>query len=148
MIEIDKLSLEEWLTCLKPYQQDAIKKLVASYGEEEAAKAWLMATGPIQTATFGGVNKNFEDSPIYWNRFKNEFDKLICGHPDYHEEQKKLLGMGKTIGLGCVTNVANYLAPIINMDPALIVPSLVLVLHITAKMGVRAYCSTKNCMDS
>ena len=42
MIEIDNLSLNEWYTCLKPYQRAIIEQLVAKYGEERAAEelAW------------------------------------------------------------------------------------------------------------
>lgn len=144
MIEIDSLSLEEWYTCLKPYQKITIEQLVSKYGEERAAEEWLTARGPIQTVTFGGTQTNVTETSKYWSRFKDEFDKLICGHPDYDKEQRKFLTAGKTIGLGSVTTLANWLAPIINMAPAILVPALVLVLHTTAKMGIKAYCSTKH----
>lgn len=143
MIEIDNLSLDEWYSCLKPYQKTVIEQLVAKYGEEKAAEEWLMSRGPMQTATFGGVQIGSENPTNYWNRFKTEFDKLICGHPDYEKEQEKFLATGKTIGLGCVTALANWIAPIIGMSPALLVPAIILLLHTMAKMGVKAYCSTK-----
>lgn len=100
MIEIDSLSLEEWYTCLKPYQKITIEQLVSKYGEERAAEEWLTARGPIQTVTFGGTQTNVTETSKYWSRFKDEFDKLICGHPDYDKEQRKFLTAGKTIGLG------------------------------------------------
>lgn len=68
----------------------------------------------------------------------------ICGHPDYDKEQQKFLAAGKTIGLESVTALANWLSPIVNMAPVILVPALVLVLHTTAKMGIKAYCSTKH----
>ena len=89
MIEIDNLSLDEWYTCLKPYQKNAIEQLVAKYGEEKAAEEWLTARGPMQTATFGGTQTKAEDTHSYWNRLRTEIDKLICGHPDYKKEQEK-----------------------------------------------------------
>lgn len=143
MIEIDKLSLEEWYNCIKPYQKRVIEQLVANYGEEKASEEWLTARGPIQTVTFGGSQSNTVDSPKYWSRLKDEFDKLICGHPDYEKEQKKILAAGKTIGIGSVTALANWLSPIVGMSPPILVPSIILILHTTSKMGVKAYCSTK-----
>lgn len=107
MIEIDDLSLNEWYACLKPYQKVVIEQLVSKYGEEKAAEEWLTARGPIQTATFGGSQTNTAEAQNYWSRLKDEFDKLICGHPDYEKEQKKFLAAGKSIGLGSVTALSN-----------------------------------------
>ena len=87
MIEIDDLSLNEWYACLKPYQKVVIEQLVSKYGEEKAAEEWLTARGPIQTATFGGSQTNTTDAQSYWSRLKDEFDKLICGHPDYENKR-------------------------------------------------------------
>lgn len=72
MIEIDNLSLNEWYTCLKPYQRAIIEQLVAKYGEERAAEEWLTARGPMQTATFGGSQVNAENAPKYWDRLRSE----------------------------------------------------------------------------
>ena len=143
MIEIDNLSLNEWYTCLKPYQRAIIEQLVAKYGEERAAEEWLTARGPIQTATFGGSQVNAENAPKYWDRLRSEIDKLICGHPDYKKEQEKILAAGKSIGLGGVTALANWLSPLIGMSPALLTPAIILILHTMATMGVKAYRATK-----
>ena len=143
MIEIDNLSLEEWYTCLKPYQKAFIEQLVAKYGEEKAAEEWLTARGPMQTATFGGVQVKAEDTPNYWKRLRTEIDKFICGHPDYEKEQEKFVVAGKPIGLGGVTALASWLSSIIGMSPAILVPAIILILHTMSKMGVKAYCSTK-----
>lgn len=143
MIEIENLSLDEWYSCLKPYQKTSIEQLVAKYGEEKAAEEWLMSRGPMQTATFGGSQANAENAPKYWDRLRSEIDKLICGHPDYKKEQEKILAAGKSIGLGGVTTLANWLSPLIGMSPALLTPAIILILHTMAKMGVKAYCATK-----
>lgn len=135
MIEIDNLSLNEWYTCLKPYQRAIIEQLVAKYGEERAAEEWLTARGPMQTATFGGSQVNAENAPKYWDRLRSEIDKLICGHPDYKKEQEKILAAGKSIGLGGVTALANWLSPLIGMSSALLAPAIILILHTMAKMG-------------
>ena len=36
----------------------------------------------MQTVTFGGVTEDINNKKNYWNRLKNELDKLICGHID------------------------------------------------------------------
>ena len=67
-------------------------------------------------------------------------NKIEC----YEKEQKKFLAAGKSIGLGSVTALSNWLSPIIGMTPAILVPAIILILHTTSKMGVKAYCSTKH----
>lgn len=100
MIEIESLSLNECYQYLKPYQRNIIEQLVEKYGIEKAAEEWINARGPMQTVTFGGVVEDANNKKNYWNRFKNEFDKLICGHPDYQEEQDKFVAAGKPIFRG------------------------------------------------
>lgn len=144
MIEIENLTLDEWLNGLKPYQRNTINYLISAYGTEKAAEEWINARGPIQTVTFGGVS----DEPIskndYWKRFKNEFDKLICGHPDYQDEHDKFVAAGKPIGLSAISCIASLIAESVGMSPALLIPAVVLLLSTTGKMGVKAYCVNKN----
>jgi len=148
MIEIENLSLDECYQYLKPYQRNIIEQLVEKYGIEKAAEEWINARGPMQTVTFGGVVEDSNNKKNYWNRFKNEFDKLICGHPDYKDEQDKFVAAGKPIGLGAIAYIANLIAPVVGMSSAVLIPAIVLVFNAIAKMGVRAYCSTKQFGDS
>lgn len=143
MIEIENIPLEDWLKPLKPYQRNIIKQLVAKYGEEKAAEEWINARGPMQTVTFGGVTEDINNKKNYWNRLRNEFDKLICGHADYQKEHDKFVNAGKPIGLGAVTYIADWIAPAVGMSTAILIPAIALVLSTTAKMGVKAYCATK-----
>ncbi|MCD7898891.1 MAG: hypothetical protein LUH22_03185 [Bacteroides sp.] len=144
MIKIENLPLESWINELKPYQKNIIIQLVSNFGEEKAAEEWISSRGPIQTATFGGDTSNIPDSKTYWNRLKEEFDKLVCGHPDYKKEQEKFATAGKAIGTGAVASISNWLAPIVGMSPSILIPAVILLLYTTAKIGVKAYCSTKN----
>ena len=143
MIEIENIPLEDWLKPLKPYQRNFIEQLVAIYGEEKAAEEWINARGPMQTVTFGGVTEDANNKKNYWNRFRNEFDKLICGHTDYQDEHDKFVNAGKPIGLGAVTYIADWIAPAVGMSTAILIPAIALILNTTAKMGVKAYCATK-----
>ena len=141
MIEIDNISLDEWYTCVKPYQQTILRQLVSQFGEERAAEEWLTAKGPMQTATFGGSQSNEADTENYWNRLKEELDKFICGHTDYEKEQKKFLAVGKGVGIGAVSGIATWLSPIIGLAQPIILPALILLLHTASKIGVKAYCN-------
>ena len=143
MIEIENIPLEDWLKSLKPYQRNFIEQLVAIYGEEKAAEEWINARGPMQTVTFGGVTEDTNNKKNYWNTFRNEFDKLICGHTDYQDEHDKFVAAGKPIGLGAVAYVADWIAPAVGMSTAILIPAIALILNTTAKMGVKAYCATK-----
>ena len=143
MIELENIPLEDWLKPLKPYQRNFIIQLVAKYGEEKAAEEWINARGPMQTVTFGGVTEDINNKKNYWNRLRNEFDKLICGHADYQNEHDKFVNAGKPIGLGAVTYIADWIAPAVGMSTAILIPAIALVLSTTAKMGVKAYCATK-----
>jgi|CZCB01.1.fsa_nt_gi hypothetical protein len=144
MIEIEKKPLEDWYEVLKPYQKSVLEQLVERYGEEKAAEEWITAMGPVQTATFGGDTSNRVNQKMYWNRLKDEFDKFICGHSSYKEEQEKLLSSGKLLGPGVVSSLATWIAPAVGMPPSIIAPALVLLLYIAAKISVKAYCATKN----
>lgn len=143
MIEIGNIPLEDWLKPLKPYQRNFIEQLVAIYGEEKAAEEWINARGLMQTVTFGGVTEDANNKKNYWNRFRNEFDKLICGHTDYQDEHDKFVAAGKPIGLGAVAYIADWIAPAVGMSTAILIPAIALILNTTAKMGVKAYCATK-----
>lgn len=141
MINIEKLTLEEWLKELKPYQKNTIIQLVDKYGEERAAEEWLSSVGPIETAQFGGVASDQNQIKSYWSRVKKEFDKLICGHSDYTNEREKLISGGKVIGTGAVTTISVWIAPIVGLSVPILVPAIILLLHTVAKISVKAYCS-------
>lgn len=121
-----------------------ITSLVQKYGEEKAAEEWITTVGPLQTATFGGDSFDKVDQKRYWIRFREEFDKLICGHPTYEEDLKKILFTGKSLGTGAVTYIATIIGPVIGMAPAILVPPIILLLHTVTKITVKAYCTTRH----
>ncbi|MDE6650722.1 MAG: hypothetical protein K2K45_12420 [Muribaculaceae bacterium] len=143
-LSIQPITIEECFASLKPYQRGIIEKLVAKYGEEGAAEQWITSQGPCQTSTFGGSPQEQSHAPSYWSRFKAEFDKFICGHPDYDKEREKFVSTSKPLGLAGVTGISTWLGPLIGMSPVLLVPAIALLLTATSKMGVKAYCATKS----
>lgn len=142
-LTIDKISIEDCYAILKPYQQRIIKELVTKYGEEGAAERWINSKGAGNTVTFGGLQQENPQQDDYWSRLKVEFDKFLCGHPDYEVEREKLVGTGKAIGLASVAGISSWLGPLIGVSPVLLVPSIALLLTTTSKMGINAYCSVK-----
>lgn len=143
MIEIEDKPLEYWYEVLKPYQKSVIEQLVNIHGEEKAAEEWITAVGPMQTATFGGVPSKKIDQEKYWNRLRDEFDKFICGHTSYQKELEKLIASGRLIGTGLVTSLASWISPAVGLPPSILTPALILLLHTSAKISVKAYCATK-----
>ena len=163
MVEIEKLELKEWYSCLKPYQSKIIKELVYKYGEEKAAEMWLNKYASKPRRVLGSdesngkmgfvrsyrlVDKNvydlkeFNKSDVtdYWSKLKKQLNMFICGHPDYEQEREQLLKIGSPIGLGGVTFLANLISPVIGLATEILIPAIALFLHTTAKIGVKAYC--------
>lgn len=141
MIEFENLTLEEWGQSLKPYQFNIILQLVRNYGEMEAAEKWINAKGPQETATFGDISNSLNTGKNYWYSLRDEFNKLICGHPDYTKEREKLISTGKIIGLGGVSYISTLLSPIVGLSVPILTPAVMLLLHTAGKMGINAYCS-------
>lgn len=146
-MEVETLSQDEWFSILKPYQRKYIEQLVQTYGEETTAEIWLTSVGPLQTARFGGENDSHGDRKDYWRRFKIEFDKFICGHPDYSEARKKASQQAGSIGLIAIPIISSEIAASVGISHVIIVPAVVLLLDVASKVGVRAYCANKRFAD-
>lgn len=146
-MEVETLSQDEWFSILKPYQRKYIEQLVQTYGEETTAEIWLTSVGPLQTARFGGANDSLGDRKDYWRRFKTEFDKFICGHPDYSEVRNKASQQAGSIGLIAVPLISSEIAASVGISHVIIVPAVVLLLNAASKVGVRAYCANKRFTD-
>lgn len=144
---VETLSQDVWFSILKPYQRKYIEQLVQTYGEEKTAEIWLTTGGALQTARFGGENDSLGDRMDYWRRFKIEFDKFICGHPDYSEARRKASQEAGSIGLLAIPIVSSEIAASIGISHVIIVPAVVLLLNLASKVGVRAYCANKRFAD-
>ena len=49
----------------------------------------------------------------------------------------------KPISLGTVAYIADWVAPTVGISTVILIPAITLLLCTAAKMGVKAYCSTK-----
>lgn len=144
---VETLSQDVWFSILKPYQRKYIEQLVQTYGEEKTAEIWLTSGGALQTARFGGENDSLGDRKDYWRRFKIEFDKFICGHPDYSEVRNKVSQQAGSIGLIAIPIISSEIAASVGISHVIIVPAVVLLLNVASKVGVRAYCANKRFAD-
>ena len=138
MIEIPNENLDSWLQCLKKYQRDAIQILVEEHGEDLAPKKWLSAKGFSNTIPFGGQR----DTKPFFDNFKSEFKKFICGHPDYEEERKKLADQKEIVSALVISTISAAIGSVLGMAGALLAPAVAVMLYIVGKMGTKAYCET------
>ncbi|NNN85699.1 hypothetical protein FKN93_17350 [Vibrio sp. A8-1] len=80
-MELPNASIGEWVSELKVYQANSINQMLQDNEPEEVIKLWLSANGPNTTIQFGGAG----DSPEpFFDRFKEEFRKFICGDAAYN----------------------------------------------------------------
>lgn len=134
MEAIQNINLD-WVSELKTYQKNSIETLITEYGEEVAVEKWLSANGPKDNIPFGGVQSN--DSKPFLDKFKTEFKKFICNHPDYEEERKKLnmeSPVVKAIWISVISAALGFAA-------TLLAPVIAVMLSIVGKMGISAYCA-------
>ncbi|MBE7640976.1 hypothetical protein GUB10_11590 [Salegentibacter sp. BLCTC] len=137
--EIENIKLEDWLSELKNYQKTSIESLISNYGEDEAIVKWLSAEGPNDTVPFGGNNKKLDSEP-FLNKFKDEFKKFICDHPDYSEERKKLKSQSNITNAIFISVISAALGATLGFAATLLAPAVAIMLAIVGRIGVNAYC--------
>lgn len=139
MKELENITLNEWLGELKPYQMESMTTLIEVYGEEQAAEKWLSSNGPINNVPFGGES-NKEDTKLFFDRFKGEFKKFICGHPDYKKYREKLGTESPIIKGMYISVISTALGATFGFSAALLAPAVAILLASVGKIGLNAYC--------
>ncbi|NEW78733.1 MAG: hypothetical protein GZ086_04775 [Gelidibacter sp.] len=135
---IQEIKLEDWLSELKAYQKNTIETLISEYGEEEAVEKWLSANGSKDNIPFGGIQTN--DTKPFLDKFKAEFKKFICNHPDYEEERKKLNMESPVAKAIWISVISAALGATLGFAATLLAPVVAIMLSIVGKMGLNAYC--------
>ncbi|MFD2599360.1 hypothetical protein ACFSQ3_10375 [Sphingobacterium corticis] len=135
---IQDISLEDWLSELKAYQKKSIEQLVDEFGEEEAMGKWLSANGPKDNVPFGGIQTN--DSKPFLDKFKTEFKKFVCNHPDYEEEREKLNIESPISKAIWISIISAALGATLGFAATLLAPVVAIMLSIIGKMGINAFC--------
>ncbi len=142
MKNIEQISLNDWLLELKPYQRISIQSLIEKYGEEEAAEKWITANGPSNNMPFGG--ESIRDTKPFFDRVKTEFNKFICGHPDYEEDRRKLNAESPIVKSIYISVISGALGATLGFAASLLAPAIAVLLGTIGKIGLNAYCeSTK-----
>lgn len=139
---IENIDLDSWISELKLYQIKAIKSLVNNYGEEEAINKWLLARGPLQTATFGGDSTARDSS--YPEKFRKELAKFICGHPDYDNLRDSIKSEGGTINKFMIPVISAAIGDQIGLTQGLLVPVVAIALSAIGKISINAYCANRS----
>lgn len=138
MKNIEKIELTDWLSELKPYQRNSIEILIKNHGEEKAAEIWITSNGPLNNVPFGG--DRVKDTKQFYERFKTEFGKFMCGHPNYDKYRKKLEAEVPIIKSMIISTISTALSATLGFATALLAPAVVLLLSCVGKMGLNAYC--------
>jgi hypothetical protein len=141
MNNLEEITLDEWLSVLKPYQINSIKALINTHGEEKAAEIWISANGPSNIAQFGGVHQTTQP---FFDNFKTEFRKFVCGHPDYESYRKQLDSQSEIINAIYVSVISAAIGATLGFAAALLAPAVAILLSVIGKMGVKAYCTGFN----
>lgn len=138
MIRIENIELKDWLSELKQYQRNGIETLIENFGEEQAAEKWITSNGPTNNVPFGG--EVVRDTKPFFERFKAEFGKFICGHPDYEEYRKKLGTESPIIKSTYIAVISAALGATLGFTATLLAPAVAILLASVGKMGLNAYC--------
>lgn len=138
MKNIEKITLEDWLAELKPYQRDSIVVLIQKFGEDKAAEIWITSNGPSNIVQFGGDS---QVSQPFFENFKTEFKKFICGHPDYEVYRKKLDSELPIINAIYISTIAGAIAVTLGFAASLLAPAVAILLSSMGKMGINAFCT-------
>lgn len=136
---IQDITLENWLTELKAYQKNSIVLLIDKYGEDVAVEKWLSANGPKDNVPFGGIQTS--NTKPFLDKFKIEFKKFICNHPDYEEERKKLNMESPVVKVMWISVISAALGATLGFAATLLAPAVAVMLSIVGKMGLKAYCT-------
>lgn len=138
---IESYELDFLKKALKPYQVSIIDDLMTKYTVEDAIEKYLTANGPCNTVQFGGMGGN-NNHPFITN-FKDEINKLICGHKDYEDFYSKI-DKGTSIPIqALISAISAAIGAKIGINAAMISPVVVLCLSLVGKVGRNAYCKTK-----
>lgn len=139
MENIQDINIEDWLSELKTYQKNAIETLIGEFGEEKAIEKWLSANGPKDNVPFGGIQTN--DTKPFLDKFKVEFKKFVCNHPDYKEERKKINMESPVVKAIWISVISASLGATLGFAATLLAPVVAIMLSIVGKMGLNAYCA-------
>jgi hypothetical protein len=135
--------LSEWISVLPTYQQKLLKPMLEEAEPDQVAQLWLAASGPQDTAPFGGIRKG---AVRYYENVLAELKKLFCGSEEYENERRKLAqaaGGGQMLVVGTVSTA---IAPHVGTAAAVIGPAVALILVVLSRAARSSACETLDLM--
>ena len=138
-MEIPNIELNEWISELKPYQSSSINQLLDNNDCDAVVGLWLSANGPDTTIQFGGHSSESSVEPFF-ERFQEEFRKVICGDEAYSQFRNQLSGEGPlTKGL-LISVISSALGATFGFAATIFAPAVAIMLYLVGSMGVNAWC--------
>jgi hypothetical protein len=137
-MELPSATIDEWVSELKTYQANSINQLLSENDPEETIKLWLSANGPNTTIQFGGANESPEP---FFDRFKEEFRKFMCGDSAYESFRSQLSAetpVAKTIYISIISAA---LGATLGYAATLLAPAVAIMLNLVCTMGINAWCN-------
>lgn len=129
--------VSEWVEALPSYQRSHIERLLATQDPIEVATLWLSASGPADTAPFGGVRAG---AARFYDNLLLELQKLFCGGEGY-EEDRKQLGQAANAGkLVIVGSISTLIAPHVGAAAAVLGPAIAITLGVVGNAGKASIC--------
>jgi hypothetical protein len=131
---------KKWLVAIPdPVAQRRLWKLIEKSSGDEAAKQMMIAAfGPARR---GFTGKGNGGGPGMYARLKVEFDKFMCGHPDYDADRKAILEPAKKNRVAIVVALAATIGSTLGVVAGLLTAPLVALLIAMGNVGRKAYCS-------
>ena len=122
---------------------DSLRRYVEQYGEMKTAEMIINGYEQSQRkpSPEGTIGFTLQVKP-FWERLKHEFDKLVCGHKDYEEDQKNFFVTGRVVNLAMASQIASSMTGVLSIPVYILTPAIALMLHTMVKMGRLAYCET------
>ena len=128
---------------------EKLKDYVLQNGVEKAVDLWLenIPVTELPVVPFAGTIGDCDDI-TFAERFRNEFDMFICGHPKYKKDRELLISNGSPITIAIASSIALVLAKVLCVSAAIITPVVLLLIRLVGEMTVNAYCNNKkSCED-
>ncbi|WP_028910703.1 hypothetical protein [Prevotella sp. AGR2160] len=143
---IEQHSIDEWLSNEKPYKIKMVKELLKNNNEEETAKLWLITNGIENTKSFGGSQTSLPKD-TYWNRFRQEFDMFLCGHPKYQSVRDSIVKNGNIVQISSSALISSAIANYMGIASCFISVPVVLMLDAFSRIALNAYCKNFHFKD-
>lgn len=131
--------LEDWIEPLPAFQRDILVQMRDNIGEvDELVDAWL---GSLMIPGTTGFGSTMDRTP--WSSLvRNAIHDYLCSSDQETKERRNTdlaaAGLSQNLFVGMV---AAYVAPLVPLSAAFLVPAVAIVLCIAARIGVKAFCA-------